>query len=57
MATQGRPIGHNKTHKGQEIVYIDGLGCKDFPDCFTCPKPDCNYDSANDRKKGEENEK
>jgi len=40
---RGGPGGHHKTRNGKVIQLLHGNGCKDWKDCFTCPKKKCNY--------------
>jgi hypothetical protein len=48
-----------KSHHIQEyykngVYYQHGLGCSKFPDCFSCPFPDCVCDSSKLNKLGGE---
>ncbi len=33
------------------VYYETGLGCKDWNDCFTCPKEDCDWQAYPKRKR------
>ncbi len=48
---QSGSIGHRRTLNGKQVIYPYGIGCIDHPDCFTCPKPDCNWDKTSDYRK------
>ena len=50
---QSGQIGHRKNTARGKVIFLHGNGCSDYPDCLTCPKPDCNWDSSNNRKKEE----
>jgi len=47
QAKQGSPAGHHRpkdTYNG--IYFLHGLGCKEWHDCFSCPKKKCNWQSG-----------
>lgn len=37
------PNHRNKRDIYNGIYYPHGLGCKDWDNCFTCPKKDCTW--------------
>jgi len=42
--------------KHNEIKYMHKNGCKDWPNCLTCPKEDCDWQPYPKRKKVKRNE-
>lgn len=41
----GTRIGHNKPTKSYNgVLYLYGLGCKKWNNCFTCPYPECTWE-------------
>ncbi len=29
--------------RNREVLLLDGTGCRHHDDCFTCPRPDCEW--------------
>jgi len=38
--------GHAKNMRGERVDLLYGNGCKNYHDCFSCPLPDCNWNSG-----------
>lgn len=42
----GRSAGHNRYFNDKGVFYVDGMGCSRHHNCFTCPLPDCIFQSV-----------
>lgn len=38
-----RRNGNHKQKQPNETYFLHGNGCKDWVDCLTCPKKDCDW--------------
>ena len=52
MSNQKGQVGHSKTVNGERVKFLHGTGCLLFPDCLSCPLPDCVYPYKGSTKKG-----